>query len=165
MKLKIKQLINLTFCDLCMALALIGIVLFSYFRNTSKNMNNITITINEEITTKLDVDLKEINPGSEEKYSINLDSEDLSLYCISLQFLEKDNKGNLDEYLTLVLNANDYKIEKNLHEVLVNEEKFDLGVNVKNIYVAYKMDESVGNEAQNATTDFSINLTAKIASK
>lgn len=165
MKPKIKQLINLTFSSLCVALTLIGIVLFSYFRTTKQEVNDITITINEETTTRLDVDLKEINPGSEEKYSINLDSEDLSLYYVSLQFVDKGNSGNLDKYLTLVLSTNDYKIEKSLYEVLINEEKFDLGTNVKNIYVIYKMDESIGNEAQNTTVDFSINLTVKIASK
>lgn len=165
MKPKIKQLINLTFSSLCVALTLIGIVLFSYFRTTKQEVNDITITINEETTTRLDVDLKEINPGSEEKYSINLDSEDLSLYYVSLQFVDKGNSGNLDKYLTLVLSTNDYKIEKSLYEVLTNEEKFDLGTNVKNIYVIYKMDESIGNEAQNTTVDFSINLTVKIASK
>ncbi len=160
MKIRLKNLINLTFSSLCVALTLIGMLLFSYMKKTTDLNEHITVTVYENTYTSLYVDLKDINPGSETNYVINVEGDDLSNFDFTLNFSENNNSGRLDEYLSVEIKANDFCVEKNLHEILYSEEEFKLGKNVKLISLTYKMDESIGNEAQDAFANFLIYLTA-----
>lgn len=122
--------------------------------------NVTTIEINDEITKNLNVDLKDIAPGTKTKYLINIEGLELSSFNVSLSFYEKNNPGTLSEYLTLSLTANDFNVTKSLKEILNNKDTYELGNDVKQISLVYLMDESVGNEAQDTYANFYIDLKA-----
>ena len=127
----------------------------------SEKLDNVTtIEINDEITKNLNVDLKDIAPGTETKYLINIEGLELSSFNVSLSFYEKNNPGTLSEYLTLSLTANDFNVTKSLKEILTNKDTYELGNDVKQISLVYLMDESVGNEAQDTYANFYIDLKA-----
>ena len=122
--------------------------------------NVTTIEINDEITKNLNVDLKDIAPGTKTKYLINIEGLELSSFNVSLSFYEKNNPGTLSEYLTLSLTANDFNVTKSLKEILTNKDTYELGNDVRQISLVYLMDESVGNEAQDTYANFYIDLKA-----
>ncbi len=122
--------------------------------------NVTTIEINDEITKNLNVDLKDIAPGTKTKYLINIEGLELSSFNVSLSFYEKNNPGTLSEYLTLSLTANDFNVTKSLKEILINKDTYELGNDVRQISLVYLMDESVGNEAQDTYANFYIDLKA-----
>ena len=142
------------------ALSLIGVLLFIHFQKSTAP-NQITVTINEETTKNLKIDLENIVPGSETSYTINIDSKYFNDFDFSISFYEKDDPGELSNYLSLSISANEFKINKSFKEILNKNETFDLGSNVKQISLVYIMDENVGNEAQNAYANFYIDLMSK----
>ena len=142
------------------ALSLIGVLLFIHFQKSTAP-NQITVTINEETTKNLKIDLENIVPGSETSYTINIDSKYFNDFDFSISFYEKDDPGELSNYLSLSISANEFKINKSFKEILNKNETFDLGSNVKQISLIYIMDENVGNEAQNAYANFYIDLMSK----
>ena len=142
------------------ALSLIGVLLFIHFQKSTAP-NQITVTINEETTKNLKIDLENIVPGSETSYTINIDSKYFNDFDFSISFYEKDDPGELSNYLSLSISANEFKINKSFKEILNKNETFDLGSNVKQISLVYIMDENIGNEAQNAYANFYIDLMSK----
>lgn len=152
---------KLALTGLCSAIAISGVAILLAMKKYMPLEPVTTISINKATTKSLKVDLHDVNPGTEHSYVIKLDTVDPSAFFISVAFLKDADSGDLDKYLTLTLLANETKIEKPLYEVLSNKEKADLGNNVEEISITYAMDSSVGNEAQNLSTKFQIQLTAK----
>ena len=72
-----------------------------------------------------------------------------------------DDPGELSNYLSLSISANEFNINKSFKEVLNKNEVFVLGPSVRKISLTYSMDESVGNEAQNTYANFYIDLMSK----
>ncbi len=145
----------------CTAVSLTGILLYYFFKKNTELENATTITINEETTKSLKVDLVDIAPGSRSSYTINIESKYFDDFDFSIKFYEKDDPGELSNYLSLSLTANEYSVTKSFKEILNSEEIFSLGNNVRKISLLYTMDESVGNEAQNTYANFYIELTSK----
>lgn len=143
------------------ALSLIGVLLFVNFKKNTVLPNEITVTINEETTKNLKIDLEDIVPGSKRSYTINIDSKYFDEFNFSISFYELDDPGELSNYLSLSISANEFNINKSFKEVLNKNEVFVLGPSVKKISLTYTMDESVGNEAQNTYANFYIDLMSK----
>ena len=143
------------------ALSLIGVLLFVNFKKNTVLPNEITVTINEETTKNLKIDLEDIVPGSKRSYTINIDSKYFDEFNFSISFYELDDPGELSNYLSLSISANEFNINKSFKEVLNKNEVFVLGPSVKKISLTYSMDESVGNEAQNTYANFYIDLMSK----
>lgn len=146
---------------LATSLSLIGCVLFSQVRRAISLESNTTITLSENETATLKADLKDIYPGSENKYIVNLNNESRASYSVSLKFDGGINKGNLDQYLTVTFESESVSFTKLLKEVLSSKETFDMGNNVKHIKLTYLMPSEIGNEAQNSFADFYIDISAK----
>lgn len=159
-KISLKRLLKITLGSLCVTVSLVGILLYLNLKKGEKLDNVTTIEINDEITKNLNVDLKDIAPGTKTKYLINIEGLELSSFNVSLSFYEKNNPGTLSEYLTLSLTANDFNVTKSLKEILNNKDIYELGNDVKQISLVYLMDESVGNEAQDTYANFYIDLKA-----
>ena len=143
------------------ALSLIGVLLFVNFKKNTVLPNEITVTINEETTKNLKIDLEDIVPGSKKSYTINIDSKYFDEFNFSISFYELDDPGELSNYLSLSISANEFNINKSFKEVLNKNEVFVLGPSVRKISLTYIMDESVGNEAQNTYANFYIDLMSK----
>lgn len=143
------------------ALSLIGVLLFVNFKKNTVLPNEITVTINEETTKNLKIDLEDIVPGSKRSYTINIDSKYFDEFNFSISFYELDDPGELSNYLSLSISANEFNINKSFKEVLNKNEVFVLGPSVRKISLTYTMDESVGNEAQNTYANFYIDLISK----
>lgn len=143
------------------ALSLIGVLLFVNFKKNTVLPNEITVTINEETTKNLKIDLEDIVPGSKRSYTINIDSKYFDEFNFSISFYELDDPGELSNYLSLSISANEFNINKSFKEVLNKNEVFVLGPSVRKISLTYSMDESVGNEAQNTYANFYIDLMSK----
>lgn len=156
-----KKYFKFILVSLCAALSLTGVLLYFHFKQNMV-MDKVTIiTIKEDVVKNLAVKIDDIAPGSENNYVINIESNDISVFNISLTFYNGDNPGNLSDYLSLSLKANDLNIEKPLKSILEDKETIDLGRNVKEISLTYKMPIDVGNEAQNSYANFYIDLIAK----
>ncbi len=143
------------------ALSLIGVLLFVNFKKNTVLPNEITVTINEETTKNLKIDLEDIVPGSKRSYTINIDSKYFDEFNFSISFYELDDPGELSNYLSLSISANEFNINKSFKEVLNKNEVFVLGPSVRKISLTYSMDESIGNEAQNTYANFYIDLMSK----
>ncbi len=157
MKIKIYHILTLT----ATALSVIGCVLFSKIPQILELDHNTSITLLENETTKLKVDLVDINPGNDVEYTINLYTNVDSGLNIFVTFDGQDNKGDLQKYLNVSFTSELASISKPLSEVLTNNESFNMGKDINKIVVKYSMPETIGNEAQNAFADFYINLNAK----
>lgn len=156
-----KRFIKFILVLLTSALSLTGVLLFVHLKKNTVLPNEVTVTINEETTKNLKIDLIDIVPGSETSYTINIDSKYFDDFNFSISFYEMDDPGELSNYLSLSISANEFNISKSFKEILNKNEVFALGTNVRKISLTYKMDESVGNEAQNTYANFYIDLISK----
>lgn len=143
------------------SLSLIGCVLFSQMRRAISLESNTTITLSENETATLKADLKDIYPGSENEYVVNLNNESRTSYSVTLTFDGEINKGNLDKYLTVIFESETVSFNKSLNEVLSSKETFNMGNDVKHIKLTYVMPSDIGNEAQDSFADFYIDISAK----
>lgn len=157
LKIKLYHILTLA----ATTLSIVGCILFTQLPQILKLDQNTSITLLENETTKLKVDLVDINPGSDITYTINLYTNVDNGLNIFLSFDGEGNKGDLQKYVNVSFVSEVTSVTKSLSEVLNNGESFDMGKDIKKIDVSYSMPESIGNEAQNAYADFYINLNAK----
>ena len=146
---------------LCVAVSLAGAFLYLHLEKSLVLDKFTTVSVKDQTVTSLQVNLSDLSPASEENYVISLESQDLSSLNIYLKFYPDENPGNLSDFLSLDISANDVSVTKSLSEVLQNKETFALGRDVTEISLTYKMDKAVGNEAQNTFANFYIDLMAK----
>lgn len=162
MKIKIYHILTL----LAASLSIVGCILFTKLPQILNLDRNTSITLLENETTKLKVDLNDINPGNNVEYRINLYTNVNNGLSIFVSFDNEINKGSLQDYLNVTFTSElDSEIinsvTKPLSEVLTNKESFNMGKDIKYLYVSYSMPESVGNEAQDAFADFYLTINAK----
>ncbi len=143
------------------SLSIIGCVLFSTMRSALLLEPNTSLTINENETKNLKVELNDIYPGSADTYVINIYTEYETGLNISITFDGEENKGDLANYLDVSFNSESVSVTKPLKEVLSSKESFDMGIDIKHISLTYSMPITIGNEAQNSFADFYIELNAK----
>ncbi len=156
---KIYQILTL----LSSALAVIGCVFLGQLFSVSTLEAVTTVTLNENVSKELKVDLYDIVPGSERTYTINISYEYEGDMRLTMSFDGGSNKGDLHNYLSVSFTSANASYEKPLCEAFESDAPFDMGIDVKNVVVSYKMWADIGNEAQDAYADFSLILLAKRA--
>lgn len=144
----------------CVVMAFTGIVIWAVFQEQNTLKEHTVIELNGETSKTLKADLTGFYPGSEREYAITLTGEFAENYEITLNFRNDKHSGELENYLTVTITTKNVTIQKQLKELLDGEE-IELGNDANEITITYVMPEDTGNEAQGATADFYIDLTAK----
>lgn len=144
----------------CVVMALTGMVLWMVMQEQNELQEQTVIELNGETSKTLKADLTGFYPGSEQEYKIILRGETASDYEITLNFRNDQNSGALENYLTVTVTTNEVTIRKQLKE-LFEGDGVELGSGISEITITYEMPETTGNEAQGASADFYIDLTAK----
>lgn len=144
----------------CVVMAFTGIVIWAVLQDQNNLKERTVIKLNGETSKTLKAELSGLYPGNEQEYKIILNGELAEDYEITLNFSNDENSGALENYLIVTITTKDVTIQKQLKELL-DGEKIELGGNANEITIVYAMPEDTGNEAQGATADFYINLTAK----
>ena len=156
-----KKLVAFILSGVCLTAAIAGVIVYANFKDKVVLSKVTNISVNSETTKKLEVNLNDFEPGKESSYSILIKSKDVSVFDFSLSFYQEDKTGSLADYLSLEIVCNDFTYTNSLAKVLNDQETIQLGNNVKEINLKYKMEKEVGNEAQDAYVNFYIDLMAK----
>lgn len=135
MNIKIYRILTL----LATCMSILGCILFSQFPKILPLESNTTVTIKENETTTLKVDLNNIYPGSEATYQINLYANVYNGLNVSVSFNDEINKGDLQKYLDIKFTSELVSISKPLSDVLSSKESFDMGQDIKYISIVYSM--------------------------
>lgn len=164
MKRTLSRLLTITIALLTLVGVAFGIVLIKSHGDFKKNAD---IIVSEDETIKVkdfDVSLTGFYPGKSQEYGISLVCKAEGGYKITLSF-KKTGDGTLENYIDTEVSVGGESKETNLlknylegEEVFFSEDldsKEPLIINVK-----YTMPLDVGDEAQNAVTNF--DLTVKI---
>jgi len=143
-----------------------GVTLVYYLQSNPQENFERNVTLESEGVTEetFEFSALDLKPGDVIEYKINLNNATEDLYEVSLVFTEEKD-GGLKEYVDVELQCGNRKVSKKLKALFEdsNPVKFDCKVGsgeIPVVYVRYIMQESVGNEAQDATADFKIVLTA-----
>lgn len=147
------------------AVALIagGCVLVYYLINIPSLDNVATISLKENESKTLKVDLSELYPGSKSEYKINIGYEYTDDMRLTMQFDGANDAGSLADYLTVSFSSESVEYQKSLAEAFSSPTAYDMGVGVKTITIDYSMSEDAGNETQGAYADFDLILRASRA--
>lgn len=144
----------------CVVMASAGIVVFGANQSQDVLEKNTEIEINGETNRTLTAELTGFYPGNEQAYTITLKGGYSDDYVVTLNFRDNEEKGELENYLTVTISAGENKIEKSLKELLDGEE-IELGGTASEIEIAFAMPADTGNESQGTTASFYIDFTAK----
>lgn len=155
-----KKKLTLILILACVVMAFTGVVMYAVLQGHGNLKEHTVIELNGETRKNLKAELTGFYPGNEQSYKITLTGEESENYAVTLNFYEDKKGGTLENYLTVTITTKDVKVEKQLKELL-DGEKLELGKNASEITIAYFMSEDADNEAQGATADFYIELTAK----
>lgn len=152
--------ITIALIVLCLAMTACGTTI--YFVNKSNNNlgNKTEINVDGDTVKELSVNLSDFYPGNTQTFEINLKGNSADDYTVTINFRNDETSGALENYLTVVISTDKVTIEKSLKELLEGDE-ISLGKNASNIKIHYTMPETVENEAQGATADFYIEVSAK----
>lgn len=129
--------------------------------NSSESSKQTTVIINGETKKTLNVELKDLYPGSQKEYEIVLQTarED---YQTTLRFRSKSD-SEIKEYIEVKVIAGESTIEKNLSELLESEEDILIGQSQERIKLIYGMKEEAGNETQGKDITFYVDvITGKV---
>ncbi|MCH5152453.1 MAG: hypothetical protein J1F68_00625 [Clostridiales bacterium] len=144
---------------------LVGVGLLVTVLLTTDNdlMKDITLNDNDITREKLEFSASGLNPGDVREYTINLKGKSAGTYMLNFDFVEVDN-GALKNYVDVALQYGQDCYTYRLSELLEGKTvSFNCRIGAKTtvIKVIYSMPLDTGNEAQNATTHFTVNLTAE----
>lgn len=163
MKKRIKRILILV----CIAMSFVGVAFWFVLKDENNLRDNYVINLNgDNVQEKLPViNINEIYPGCEKTCSITLKGSLSEKYDVALDFHEDKSKNNdLVDYLNVRIETKEKNIEKKLKELL-NGEKVELGNNASKITITYYMPTSIGNESQDTSAAFYIELIAKSIKK
>ena len=146
-------------------LLLVGAGLLAVILLTPNNdfVKDITLKDNDITSETLNFSANGLKPGDEREYTLNINGKSAGSYKLYFDFVESQS-GALKDFVNVTLLYGD-KGETYALSDLLNGAAVCINCNVgvtsgAVIKVIYSMPIGVGNEAQNATTDFAINLTA-----
>lgn len=145
------------------AMSFVGLSLLIVLQDKNDLQNTIVINVDgNDIDRELpSVNINGLYPGKEECYTISLIGSLSDEYYISLAFYEDVSKNNdLAEYLEVKIMTKRIEIKKSLKE-LFDGVPVSLGDYASEINIAYYMPIDIGNESQNTTATFHIELMAK----
>ena len=147
-------------------LLLVGVAILTVALLTNNNeyVKDITLKGNDVTRESLEFSAGGLKPGDVKEYTINLKGKSAGNYTLNFDFVEMDD-GALKNYVDVALQYGGKSYTYKLSELLDGKTvSFNCRVGVSNatvIKVIYSMPLSAGNEAQKATCDFRVNLTAE----
>ena len=148
------------------ALLLVGVVLLALTLGLPKNEFVKDLTLNDSDVTQENIELSAngLIPGDSREYTLNFKGKATGNYSLSFEFVEV-GQGALKDFVDVTLqcgeNVYSYKLAQLLDGTSVNFHCRISTQEVTVVKIIYSMSEDVGNGAQNATADFTINITAK----
>ena len=147
-------------------LLLVGVVLMGLTLASPNSSFIKDVTLNDSGTTQetLEMSANGLTPGDVREYTLNFKSQSSGSYMLNFQFVELSD-GALKDFVKVTLLCDDSSATYNLSDLLGGEVA-TLKVKVVSkqncvVKVIYEIPIEVGNEAQNATADFTVNLTAE----
>ncbi len=145
----------------CFIAVIGGVIALASLKDDDNNLlQNTTITLSGDDKRTFTAQLDGLYPGGQKSYEININGESAKDLQISLTFRNfKDSE--LKNYINVEIKSNDQTITKTLKELLDKEQTISLGTNVSNIQITYSMPENVGNESQQKSISFYLDVTAK----
>ena len=147
-------------------LLLVGVALMAVLLTTPNNtlVHDVTLDDNQVTHDSLNFSVNGLLPGQERGYTVNLKGTRSGNYAVSLEFVEK-NEGALKNYIDVTVRCGEneriYKLSELLGGTTVSITCKVTAAQPTVIQVIYTIPQEVGNDAQNATADFVINLTAE----
>lgn len=147
-------------------LLLVGVALLGVTLVTSNDefVKDITLIESDFTHKSLEFSANGLKPGDVREYTINLKGKSSGNYTLNLDFAEV-KEGALKNFVDVTLEQGETHYTYKLCELLEGKTvSFTCKIGVTNatvIKVIYSMPIETGNEAQNATADFAINLTAE----
>lgn len=123
----------------------------------------ITVNLEKEGVTQEELEFSAggMVPGESKEYNIQLNAKSAGTYFVTLSF--EGEEGGLSEVLDIAVKCGDYQASYKLSELL-NGTTFDFACDVSNkanVTVIYTIPVETENEAQGATADFKVLLTAE----
>lgn len=147
-------------------LLLCGITLLAtqLYTPNSDVIKEITLKDTEITSEILEFSASGLKPGDVREYTINLNGKSAGSYNLNFDFaIVKD--GTLKNFVDVTLQQGKSSYTYKLSELLNGKTvsfTCNIGINSATaIKIIYSMSIDIGNEAQNATADFAINLTAE----
>ena len=146
-------------------LLLVGVAIWTVVLLTTNNEFVKDITLNEKDITHetLEFSAGGLKPGDVREYKINLKGKSAGIYTLKLDFVETDN-GALKNYVDVALQYGGKSFTYKLSELLEGKTvsfECHIGTKATVIELIYSIPQDIGNEAQKATCDFKVNLTAE----
>lgn len=141
---------------------MLAVVLF----NNNEFIKNITLSPDGTTSEKLEFSANGMGPGGKPReYTINLKSKLSDRYIVTLEF-EETEEGTLKNFVNVTLQFGDEEPTTYLLAELLDGQTVTFECNINSgatfsIKVTYAIPSEVGNEAQGATADFDIILTAE----
>ena len=145
---------------------LVGVTIWTVVLLTTDNEFVKDITLKEKDVTResLEFSANGLKPGDVREYTINLKGKSAGNYTLNLDFVEVDD-GALKNYVDVALQYGDKSYTYKLSDLLDGKAvSFNCRIGISSatvIKVIYSMPTDTGNEAQKATCDFRVNLTAE----
>ncbi len=123
------------------------------------------IKINGEMQTELDVSIPELYPGSQSSYTLQLKAEEEGEFTVSLQFQSEGNVA-LAKYVDVEVRCGEKSAAKGKLSSYIDGAEITLPDTLSEqatmqLEIIYSMAQDVGDEAQGATADFKILLSAR----
>ncbi len=142
-----------------------GILIAFAIMQSLDKIKDATILLDGETRQEVTVSLTDFYPGKEEEYTIQLKANEGDYYEIQVDFVTKGNEG-LAPFIDLQLCMESKVLAEGKLDEYLNENKITFGCffdekESVNLQMIYKMDFSVGNEAQNQEASFSIVIEGK----
>ncbi len=148
-----------------MLLTVLGVVVGVVVMKAHKDFEkDVTIVLDGETLKSLDVSLTGFYPGMSKEYVIALKCEAEGEYEVSLSF-EKKGTGELQNYIQTEIEVDGERVAMSELKSFFDGETavFDCNLtkskSVK-LVIRYTMPQEVGNEAQGATSDFDLVVSA-----
>lgn len=125
--------------------------------------NSITVNLEKEGVTQKELEFSAggMIPGESKEYTIQLNAKSAGTYFITLSF--EGEEGVLNEILDVAVECEEYQASYKLSELL-NGTTFEFTCDVSkkaDVTISYTIPVETENEAQGATADFKVLLTAE----
>ncbi len=156
---------HLILLPLLILVTVTGIVLGTYnMRKRNTNVTDAVIIADGGTVTSDSISIPEIAPGESGAYTLYLVGDRNAVYTITMGFAEGE-VTTLAAYVKAEITIGGNKIEEAMLTEYFDDRqiKFDCRLSKKNdtpLTLRFFMDESIGNEAQGATADFTVTFTA-----
>ena len=147
-------------------LLIVGVALLITVLTTANDdvVQDITLSANDITRESLEFSANGLMPGDVREYTINLKGKSAGSYNVMLDFGVVED-GALKNFVDVTVQQGDRAHTYKLYELLDGKPvSFNCRIGSMQatvIKVIYSMPAEIGNEAQNASVDFAINLTAE----